>query len=799
PYARVRHGEHVFYLAEALLSVLRGEYDVLDTRPGAELVGRPYRGPFDELPAQRDVAHRVIVWEEVSDREGTGIVHIAPGCGKEDFALGGIEHLPVLAPIDEAGNYFDGYGFLTGQNAKEVTKAILASLREKGVLYRTEEYRHRYPHCWRCGSELVFRVVDEWFISMEELRPQMIAVVNQIQWIPEFCRDRELDWLRNMGDWMISKKRYWGLALPFWVCPDGHLTVIGGKEELFERALGGLDRLESPHRPWVDEITVACSDCGQTAHRIPDVGNPWLDAGIVPYSTLHYDTDRPYWEEWFPAEFITESFPGQFRNWFYSMLAMSTVLQDTAPFLSSLGYALVRDEEGREMHKSWGNLIPFDEAADRSGADIMRWLFCLHDPFVNLGFGFEVLDAVKRRLLVLWNTYSFFVTYANVDGWSPSAETIPPRDRSVLDRWILARLHTVIRDVRAGLDVYDAMNPARSIESFIEELSTWYVRRSRRRFWRTENDADKLAAYSTLYECLTRLSRLIAPFMPFLAESLYQNLVRPVTPHAPMSVHLTDYPEAEPSLIDEQLLQAMDVAQRVVALGRAARERANFKVRQPLSAMYVAVPKDQAGSVLEMRDIILEELNVKGLELAAGEDQLLTYSIRPNLRVLGPRFGKLVPKIRAALDELPALDVVHAVEQGQPVSLRLESDVIQLQPDEILSEARERTGFAAMSGGGLVVALDTILTPELIREGWAREVIRRLNDWRRDAGFQIDDRIALRYQASPQLAEAISVQAEYIQRETLSVELVQGPLEGAGFYQRAEFDGRWLEVELRHA
>ncbi|MGI8968497.1 MAG: DUF5915 domain-containing protein, partial [Chloroflexota bacterium] len=601
-----------------------------------------------------------------------------------------------------------------------------------------------------------------------------------------------------MDDWMISKRRYWGLALPFWICPNEHLQVIGGKEELFDRATSGLETLESPHRPWIDEVRMPCPECGEEATRIPDVGNPWLDAGIVPFSTLHYDSDPAYWRDWFPAQLITKSFPGQSRNWFYSMLAMSTVLVDRNPFETVLGYALARDQSGREMHKSWGNLIPFDEAADRSGADVMRWLFCLHNPEANLNFGWESLDEVKRRLLVLWNTYSFFVTYANVDGWKVDDEAPPIEERALLDRWILARLHEVTTTVRACLNQYDSMNAARAIERFIEDLSTWYVRLSRRRFWKAENDADKVGAYATLYGCLTGLAELLAPFMPFVAEELYGNLVAGQIAGASPSVHLTDYPVADISLVENDLLIAMGAAQQVVSLGRAARDRANLNVRQPLARISLKTPDQAAARAVErVRAIILQELNVKELVLVGPEEEFAEYSIRPNLPVLGPRFGKQIPQVRQALAELDPRAVAAAAARGHTITLALNGSMVELEPSDILVEAREREGFAAMAENGYLVALETRLTPVLVREGLARSVVRHVNNCRREAGFQVEDRITTRYEASPELAAAIEAHAGYIRAETLTAELIPGRPTGEGFPCQARINDEQLGIELR--
>lgn len=798
PYLLVKHkGERYIVQADTATRTLGKEFEVVSEFSGADMLGWHYRGPFDELSAAEGAEHVVIPWQDVSEAEGTGLVHIAPGCGKEDFALGKQFGLKVIAPLGGDGRYGDGFGGFTGLDVHEVAELVIENLRDKALLLRPQAYTHRYPTCWRCGTELVFRLVDEWFISMDPLREPMADVVRSIRWLPPYGLERELDWLSNMDDWMISKKRYWGLALPFWICPSGHLHVVGSREELAERAIDGLDRLESPHRPWIDEVKIACPECGQVAERILDVGNPWLDAGIVPFSTLGYRTDPGEWRKWFPADFITESFPGQFRNWFYSLLAMGTVLEDAASMNTVLGFALVRDETGREMHKSWGNLIPFDEAADRSGADMMRWLFARHNPETNVNFGWESLDEVKRRLLVLWNTYSFFVTYANVDGWTPEADAPSVEARPQLDRWILSRLHALILDVRIGLEDFDAAGPSQDLEKFIEELSTWYVRRSRRRFWKSENDSDKSAAYATLYECLVTLTRLIAPFMPFISESLYQNLVAGVNATEQVSVHLTDFPTADSSRIDHELLAAMKAAQQVVALGRAARERANVKVRQPLARIFVKTPSEaQTDVVRTVESIILDELNVKQLEFAGSEDAFVSYSVRPNLPALGPRFGKQVPAIRTALELIAPTDVVRAIESGDDVVLMVEGQQIVLGPSDVLVSAVQREGYAAMAGDGYLVALDTELTPALFAERLAREVIRRVNDWRKAAGLNIDDRIRVRYHATEELNDAIALHREYIMGETLSVTFEAGDLMGRGFDASDTFAGQTVRIEL---
>src|SRR6266851_7924678 len=535
-YARAVKNGQSGYVAEPLSKRVRGEgWEIEQHVRGVEMLDWRYRGPFDELPALRGVEHRVIPWTEVSQDEGTGIVNIAPGCGEEDFLLGKEFGLPAIAPLDENGVYVDGFDWLTGMHVGEVARPITDNLRQKGVLFKAEQIQHRYPHCWRCSTELVFRLVDEWFISMDQLRHLVMDVARQIRWIPEFGLERELDWLRNMHDWMISKKRYWGLALPIWYCDTcQRIEVVGGQDELKERAVEGFSEFEghSPHRPWIDRVKISCTTCGQPISRIPDVGNPWLDAGIVPFSTLHYRTDPDYWRTWFPGDFITESFPGQYRNWFYSLLVMSTVLENKPPFKTVLGHGMIRDENGKPMHKSTGNSIDFNDAAERAGADVMRWIFLLQNPASNVNFGWKTTDETKRRLLKLWDSYKFFVLYAAPEQWLPTSAAPAPAERGEIDRWLLSRLNTLVQTVRERLDDFDAVDASRAIEAFFDDLSNWYIRRSRERFWAPGGHADA-AAMATLHDALVSLTTLMAPFLPFLSEELYSNLVRRADPAAP--------------------------------------------------------------------------------------------------------------------------------------------------------------------------------------------------------------------------------------------------------------------------
>lgn len=824
-YVKVKQGDEFFYLSKGTLkNNLRGAYEVVEELKGRDLDGWAYAGPFDELPSSREQggwseptmrrlfasvtqsavdAHRVVLWDEVGEAEGTGVVHIAPGCGEEDFGLHKEYNLPVIAPLDESGNYIEGMGWLSGKHVSEVTDAIVEDLKKKNVFYRLEKYAHRYPECWRCHTPLVFRLVDEWFISMDGIREPMMRITEKIRWIPDYGKDRELDWLRNMHDWMISKKRYWGLALPIYECHNcGHFDVLGSLEELQARAVEGWDEFKghTPHRPYIDAVKVKCSNCGEKTSRIKDVGNPWLDAGIVSFSTLGYKSDHAYWEKWFPADLITESFPGQFRNWFYSLLTMAAILENQPASKVVHGYQTFLAEDGNPMHKSAGNAIEFNEAADLIGSDVMRWMFSQQNYDANMLFGYKHADQVRRLfLLPLWNVYSFFVTYANLDGWKPAVGAHGRAPSQDLDRWILSRLQEVIDETTAALDDYHIYVATKPIEEFLDDLSNWYVRRSRRRFWKSQVDSDKQAAYETLYEVLVTLSKLLAPFVPFVTESMYQNLVRAVDANAPESVHHCDYPKSDAKKLNQNLLAEMGAARKVVNLGHGVRGAANLKVRQPLARALVVVPPDQRERVKRMQEMILDELNVKELELVADESQLVTYNLLPDNRLLGPKFGALFPKVRAALAAADATRIVATLRSGKKVSLEVEGEHVELAPNEVIVTPQPKAGFAVQAEGEYVVALDPKITDELKLEGLAREFVRHVQDLRKSAGFEIEDRIVTHYVASANLGRAISQFGEYIRAETLSVELLPGsPPAGASIAQD-EFDGEKVALGIAKA
>jgi isoleucyl-tRNA synthetase len=805
-YLLVRQGEQRLWVGKGTVKqAVVDRFEVLEERKGSELLGWRYEGPYDALPAVREAFakgtrddpgtaydHRVIPWTEVGEDEGTGIVHIAPGAGAEDYQLGKGLGLPIIGPIDEDGRYYPGFDWLSGRAAPEMADEIVDDLERRGFFYHLEPYTHRYPHCWRCGTPLLFRLVDEWFISMGQvydrprdqlsktevdasLRYQIMEVVDQIRWIPSFGYERELDWLLNMHDWMISKKRYWGLALPIYDCPAcGTFDVIGGREELKERAIEGWDRFDghTPHRPYVDFVKVACRNCGEPVSRIPDVGNPWLDAGIVPFSTLHFREDPDYWAKWFPADFITESFPGQFRNWFYAMLAMSTVLRREPPFKTIFGYATLFGEDGRPMHKSWGNSIEFDEAAERMGVDVMRWLYMSARPEDNILFGWHTADEARRELLVLWNVYAFFVTYARLAGWIPErgideeiAATVAGGTWPALDRWILSRAAGLADEVGRALADYNALAGTRAIRTFIDDLSTWYLRRSRDRMRAGAEPADRDGAFATLHAALVTLARTIAPVLPFIAEELYQNLIVAAVPEGRLaeSVHLTRWPAPEMArLRDEGLERSMAVARRVVELARTLRSQAGIRVRQPLAQAWIAVPDRGIDVDQELLDLISDELNVKALERIGDDSELVERRVRPLLPKIGKRLGAAIPAVMAAAraGEFEIRDDGSVTLAGQT-----------LAPDEVEILASPRPGTAVAHDEGLVVVIDTRLTAELIAEGDARELQRAIQDLRKDAGLALDARIRLWIDGLPAEVEP---HLATVARETLADEITGG-------------------------
>jgi isoleucyl-tRNA synthetase len=715
---------------------------------GEDLVGLEYEGPFDHLAAQEGVVHRVIPWDEVSLSEGTGIVHIAPGCGAEDFDLSREHDLPVLMPIDESGRILPGYGELEGKTTDEVVDPVIDSLRERGLLVEAGSIVHRYPVCWRCRTALVFRVVDDWFISAEEIRQPMLDGNAAVAWQPPQYKKRMDDWLRNMGDWNISRRRYFGLPLPFYPCECGTLNVVGSRSELEERATRGLDGLEELHRPWIDEVAISCESCGAEVERIEEVGDAWLDAGIVHFSTLGWQSpewipegnatgsarglthadlpDHAYWEQWFPADWVSEM-RQQIRLWFYSQCFMAITLVGEQPYRSVLTYEKVLDEDGREMHKSWGNSIDLNEALERMGADVMRWLYCGQNPSQDLRFGFGMAEEVKRRLLTFWNSVAFFSTYAHIAGFSPGGDAGEP---TALDRWLKARTAQLVREATAEYDRYWTPGVTAAFERFVDDLSNWYIRRSRARFWNGDP-----AALQTLWDSLRTALQVVAPVMPFLAERLWRNLVS-----ADESVFLAGWPDA--GEVDEGLLAEVAETREVVELGRQARDQIGMKLRQPLRRARVG------GAPLAERhaDEIAEELRVK--EIVFDAEPAKPSTLKPNLPVLGPRLGAKLREVRAALEAGDFEDLGEG---------RYRAAGEELAPNDVLG-----------SSSRVSVVLDAELDDELLLEGRVLDLIHRLNSMRRDAGLELTDRILVTLPASD---EDLLQHRDWIADEVLAVKI----------------------------
>jgi isoleucyl-tRNA synthetase len=749
----------------------RIEGEPVRTVSGAELVGLEYEGPFDDLPAQQGVVHRVIPWDDVSLEEGTGIVHIAPGAGTEDFELSRVHDLPVLVAIDESGRMMPEYGPFAGLTTEEVEEPVIDALRERGLLAEAGRVVHRYPTCWRCGTPLLFRVVDDWFISCDEIRQPMLDANATVEWTPSFYSKRMDDWLRNMGDWNISRKRYFGLPLPFYPCECGRLNVIGSRAELEARATAGLDGLEELHRPWIDDVVVRCEACNEEVRRIPEVGDAWLDAGIVPFSTLGWQNpewiergfatgaaaglseadlpDHAYWEQWFPADWVSEM-REQIRLWFYAISFMSVTLIGRSPYRAVLTYERLLDETGREMHRSWGNAIAADEALDAMGADVMRWLYSEQNPSQNIKFGYGPAKDVKRRLLTLWNSVKFLVDYANIEGFRPRYDDLggPGAELRALDRWLVARTQQLIRETERSYERFWTPAIVGAFERFVDELSNWYIRRSRRRFYSYDE-----AAFRTLWYALVQAIRVIAPVMPFLADRLWRDLVADVCDGAPSSVFLAGWPEPSAGLADEALLAEIAEVRRVVDLGRQARGDAGVKLRQPLRRIVV-----QGVSVADRHaDEIRDELRVKEVEF--GDVEATELAVKPNLPVLGPKLGSQLGAVRSALqagdfEELPGGAFRAAGHE--------------LGPDEVLVERRGKEGWAVASQDGVTVALDTALDPELVLEGRALDLIHLLNTMRKDAGLELTDRIVV---TLPEAQSDLLEHADRIKEEVLALEI----------------------------
>jgi isoleucyl-tRNA synthetase len=650
-YCQAEKDGEIYYLLKNRLSFINKNLKILKELKGKAILGLEYQSPYQNLPIQKEVRHKVVPWKEVSEKEGSGIVHIAPGCGPQDYGLFQELKMPksyLIAPLDEFGNYKKGFGWLSGKNVKEVTQPLISDLKERGFLFKLEDYLHRYPVCWRCREELVFRLVSEWFLKADPIRPLMKKEAEVVKWSPAFAAKLMQDWLDNMQDWCISRKRYWGLPLPFYECECRNLVIVESKKELekFAENKKKIKKLPELHRPWIDQIKIRCPKCGKIVQRVKEVGDCWLDAGIVPFSTLKYLEDKKYWQRWFPADFICEM-REQIRLWFYSLLFMSVTLEGVTPYKNVLVYEKVNDEKGRPMHKSLGNVIWFDEAVNKMGADVMRWIYLTQNPAFNLNFGFKFGKEATRKLMFFWNSYLFFETYRE------KKEKIKFSEQSsyLLDNWIISRINELIQTVTQNLDKYEVTLAVRAIENFvIKDLSQWYIRRSRKRFQRPESKKELKEASQTLAFVLLTLSKLTAPFIPFLSEKIYQGLIRQIKQQGlksqiKPSVHLTNWPKVKKRLINKKLNQKMEKVRLIVTQALAERAKAGIKVRQPLARLKIKDPVLASGAGRGLRfkleeellNLIKEEVNVKEIifDTKIKKELELDTKITPELKEEG--------------------------------------------------------------------------------------------------------------------------------------------------------------------
>jgi isoleucyl-tRNA synthetase len=772
-YARARLGdEHLILAADLVALVLGPDAVVEETFPGSALVGREYRPPYTFVTPDKP-CWRIISADFVATDEGTGIVHIAPAFGADDMAVGQANDLPVIMPVDAEARFTAEVTPWVGVFVKDADAGIQDELEARGMLFKRRLYEHTYPFCWRCDTPLIYYAKSSWYVRTTARKDEVLAANEEVTWYPDHLKHGRFgNWLENNIDWSLSRDRYWGTPLPAWRCANGHDTIVGSKAQLGELAGRDLSGLEL-HRPYVDEVVFPCPECGAEARRVEAVIDAWFDSGSMPVAQWHYPFENEEtWKNRFPADFICEAID-QTRGWFYSLLAISALLTGHTCYRNVLCLGHILDGEGRKMSKHVGNVVDPWTLLNKQGADALRWyLFTSNSPWLPRRFGPENLDEVVRKfMLTLWNTYSFYTLYANIDGFSPAENDVPVAERTLMDRWILGDLHLVVKKVTAELDQYDAFSAGRAIADFVDELSNWYVRRSRRRFWKSEADADKIAAYLTLTECLVTLSKLLAPFTPFLAEELYQNLVAECSPEAPESVHLVDWPVADEALMDEDLSFRMAVARQVVNLGRAARNASQIKTRQPVDRVVVACREKERAAVESLTAVVAEELNVKGIEYVSSASELVSYVVKPNFRTLGPRFGKNMPAVAAAVAALPADDTGDRVVGGGSVMVTVEDREYEFVAEDFVVEAHQREGYQVEREGGLAVAIATVLSPELVAEGLARELVHHIQNTRKAADLQIDDRIQLRVAGPAEIAEMLAVYGDWVKKETLAVSL----------------------------
>jgi len=788
-------------LVKYALDERAGEYRVVDEMKGSDLLGWHYQPLYTFMPVDKDYTY-VVAGDFVSTEEGTGIVHIAPAFGADDMEVGREYDLPILLTVDEEGKFYPEIETWAGQWVKDADPRIIEELEGRGLMFRHGTYYHTYPFCWRCDTPLLYYARPTWYIRTSSLRDRLVSLNQTINWVPSHIRDGRFgNWLENNVDWALGRERYWGTPLPVWVCDEcGHQHCIGGVEELNE--LTGTDQSGLDlHRPYVDEVTWACRECDTgTMRRVPELIDVWFDSGSMPFAQWGYPYEnQEQWKDQYPADYICEAVD-QTRGWFYSLHAISSLLMDSVAFKNVICLGHILDKNGQKMSKSRPETFvePWD-ILGTYGADAFRWyMYTAGPPGEPKRFAPELVDQMFRSFwLTLWNTYSFFVTYANLDEFNPrKAENVPLEDRPALDRWILSELHALVAGVTQAYETYDVPGATRPIETFVDNLSNWYLRRSRRRFWKTESDADKNSAYFTLYECLVTVAKLLAPTMPFVAEALYRNLVLSVDSKAPDSIHLAAWPLANEATIDADLNGEMQTVMRLVSLGHAARNAEQIKVRQPLAEALFSVPSDQAGTVAAYADLIADELNVKTVTVLDEPGDVVTYELNPLPDVLGPRFKGDFPKVQKLLREHESDDYALALLAGETFTVPFNGAEETLFPNEVEVRMSPAEGYAVARENQTIAALDTRLTDDLMAEGLAREFIRRVQTLRRDADFNVEDHIRLEYAASDKLAKAADQFGELIAGETLAdeMEAVAGPTGEVS--ESYEFDGETLTVAL---
>ncbi|GAB4571889.1 MAG: isoleucine--tRNA ligase [Anaerolineae bacterium] len=785
-------------------------YQVVERFKGRDLAGKHYSPLYTFLPVEQDYAY-VVTGDFVSTEEGTGIVHIAPAFGQDDMEVGQKYDLPVLMTVKPDGTFIDAVTPWRGMWVKEADEHIIRELAGRGLMYKVRTYEHSYPFCWRCDSPLLYYARDTWFIRTTAYRDKMIELNNRINWVPDHIKSGRFgNWLEDLKDWALGRERYWGTPLPVWQCdnPDcGHMICVGGVDELSR--LSGVDQSNLDlHRPYVDEVHFACRECNGrgTMYRVPELIDVWFDSGSMPVAQWGY----PYFndamfKDQYPADFICEAVD-QTRGWFYSLHAISSMVFEEVAYKNVICLGHILDATGQKMSKSRPETFvePW-QVFNKFGGDAFRWyMYTSGPPGEPRRFSMDLVSEVVAKFsMTLWNTYSFFVTYANLDGWTPDQPAPALAERDPLDRWVLAELHNLVKQVTIAYETYDVPGATRPIQAFVEQLSNWYVRLSRRRFWKSEDDKDKASAYATLYECLTTVAYLLAPAMPFMSEEIYRNLVASVDENAPDSVHLAQWPRANETAIDTDLMAAMTLVQRLVSLGRAARESANLRVRQPLqeAAFAVRFPAERE-AIRMLEGLIASELNVREVKVLDGTGDVVSYSLNPLPPKLGKKFGKDFPRVQKALREGDPADVTawaKALLKGESITVTLDGQDFVVEPDECEVKQGAAEGYAIAEEAGYLAALKTELTDDLILEGLAREVVRRIQMMRRDAEFEISDRIEVTYEGTPRILEAVKAHAEYIAAETLADVLDQASPAGDAFAQTYDIDDESVTLGVKRS